>query len=59
MNFYREIFRNAPDEIVVPEYLRNRTVELIILPLTKENEISKKSIESDDEFTKNQHRKFD
>jgi len=40
MNFYCEIFQNTPDEIVVPEFLRNRTVEGIILPLKEENEHS-------------------
>ncbi len=53
MNFYREIFHNAPDEIVVPEFLRNRTVEVIILPLEEENKHSEESTESKDVFTEN------
>lgn len=33
MNFYRETIKNAPSVISVPEELRNRDVEVIILPL--------------------------
>jgi len=58
MNFYREIFENAPDEIVVLEFLCGRTVEIIILPLNEENEDSKKSTESKDEFTTDKNNKL-
>ncbi len=39
MNFYRETIKNAPSIIYVPTELRNRDVEVIILPLddAKEN----------------------
>lgn len=33
MNFYRETIKNAPSVISVPKELRNRDVEIIILPL--------------------------
>lgn len=33
MNFYRETIKNAPSVILIPEELRNRNVEIIILPL--------------------------
>ncbi len=33
MNFYRETIKNAPSVISVPVELRNRDVEVIILPL--------------------------
>jgi hypothetical protein len=33
MNFYRETIKNAPPMIRVPKELRNRDVEVIILPL--------------------------
>jgi len=38
MNFYRETIKNVPSVIQVPNELRNRDVEVIILPLDeKEN----------------------
>jgi hypothetical protein len=33
MNFYRETIKNAPPMISIPKELRNRNVEIIILPL--------------------------
>ena len=33
MDFYRETIKNAPGIIYVPDELRNRNVEVIILPL--------------------------
>lgn len=33
MNFYRETIRNAPPIFSIPEEMRNRDVEIIILPL--------------------------
>jgi hypothetical protein len=38
MNFYRETIKNAPSVISIPKELRNRDVEIIILPLDEENE---------------------
>ena len=39
MNFYRETIKNAPFVIAIPVEMRNRSVEIIILPLdeTAEN----------------------
>ncbi len=36
MNFYRETIKNVPSVISVPKELRNRDVEIIILPLDEE-----------------------
>ncbi|MEP6925275.1 MAG: hypothetical protein ABI954_12485 [Pyrinomonadaceae bacterium] len=36
MDFYRETIKNAPSFISVPKELRNRDVEIIILPLDGE-----------------------
>ncbi len=36
MNFYRETIKNAPSVIKIPRELRNRDVEIIILPLDEE-----------------------
>ena len=33
MNFYRETIKNAPSVFSIPKELRNRDVEIIILPL--------------------------
>lgn len=33
MNFYRETIKNAPSVISIPKELRNRNLEIIILPL--------------------------
>lgn len=33
MDFYRETIKNAPSFIPIPKELRNRDVEIIILPL--------------------------
>lgn len=38
MNFYRETIKNVPPMISVPKELRNRDVEIIILPLDEETE---------------------
>lgn len=57
MDFYREIFKNALDKIVVPAFLHGRTVEVIILPLDEENEDSEKSTESKNEFTTDKNNK--
>ncbi len=38
MNFYRETIKNAPSVITIPKELRNRDVEIIILPLDEETE---------------------
>ena len=38
MNFYRETIKNAPSVIQVPKELRNRDVEIIILPLDEKTE---------------------
>ena len=38
MNFYRETIKNAPSVISVPKELRNRDVEIIILPLDEKRE---------------------
>jgi len=38
MNFYRETIKNVPPTISVPRELRNRDVEVIILPLDEETE---------------------
>ncbi|CAN5349639.1 hypothetical protein BH20ACI1_BH20ACI1_17720 [soil metagenome] len=38
MNFYRETIKNAPSVITIPKELRNRDVEIIILPLDEEAE---------------------
>ncbi|MGI8641966.1 MAG: hypothetical protein ACR2MG_18710 [Pyrinomonadaceae bacterium] len=38
MNFYRETIKNVPSVISVPKELRNRDVEIIILPLDEEVE---------------------
>ena len=38
MNFYRETIKNVPPTISVPKELRNRDVEIIILPLDEEME---------------------
>ena len=38
MNFYRETIKNVPPTISVPKELRNRDVEIIILPLDEETE---------------------
>lgn len=35
MNFYRETIKNAPSFISIPRELRNRAVEIIILPLNE------------------------
>lgn len=40
MNFYRETIKNAPSVISVPKELRNRDVEIIILPLDGNSENS-------------------
>ena len=37
MNFYRETIKNAPSAISIPKELRNRDVEIIILPLDEES----------------------
>lgn len=36
MNFYRETIKNAPSAISIPKEMRNRDVEIIILPLDEE-----------------------
>jgi hypothetical protein len=36
MNFYRKTIKNAPSVISIPKELRNRDVEIIILPLEEE-----------------------
>ena len=36
MDFYRETIKNAPSFISIPKELRNRDVEIIILPLGEE-----------------------
>ena len=36
MNFYRETIKNVPSVISIPKELRNRNVEIIILPLDEE-----------------------
>lgn len=41
MNFYRETIKNVPSIIRVPSELRNRDVEVIILPLDEESENDK------------------
>lgn len=41
MDFYRETIENAPSFISIPKELRNRNVEIIILPL---DEASKNGI---------------
>lgn len=41
MNFYRETIKNVPSVIQVPKELRNRDVEIIILPLDEETENGK------------------
>lgn len=38
MNFYRETIKNAPPTISIPKELRNRNVEIIILPLDEKAE---------------------
>lgn len=38
MNFYRETIKNAPSVISIPKEMRNRDVEIIILPLNEEPE---------------------
>ena len=38
MNFYRETIKNVPSVISIPKELRNRNVEIIILPLDEESE---------------------
>ena len=38
MNFYRETIKNAPSVISIPREMRNRDVEIIILPLDEESE---------------------
>ncbi len=38
MDFYRETIKNAPSVIAVPKELRNRNVEIIILPLDEKSE---------------------
>ena len=38
MNFYRETIKNVPSVISIPKELRNRDVEIIILPLDEEPE---------------------
>lgn len=37
MNFYRETIKNAPSVFSIPKELRNRDVEIIILPLDEES----------------------
>lgn len=37
MDFYRETIKNVPPTIQVPKELRNRDVEVIILPLDAKN----------------------
>ena len=41
MNFYRETIKNVPSVISIPKELRNRDVEIIILPLDEELENSR------------------
>jgi len=36
MNFYRETIKNAPSVISIPKEMRNRDVDIIILPLDEE-----------------------
>ena len=36
MNFYRETIKNVPSVISIPKEMRNRDVEIIILPLDEE-----------------------
>lgn len=38
MNFYRETIKNAPSVFLIPKELRNRSVEVIILPLDEKPE---------------------
>ena len=38
MNFYRETIKNAPSVISIPKEMRNRDVEIIILPLDEKTE---------------------
>ncbi len=38
MNFYRETIKNAPSVIAIPVEMRNRNVEIIILPLDETTE---------------------
>ena len=40
MNFYRETIKNAPSVISIPKEMRNRDVEIIILPLDEKAENS-------------------
>lgn len=46
MNFYRETIKNAPPTISVPVEMRNRNVEIIILPLD-ENAENGEAVETD------------
>lgn len=47
MNFYRETIKNAPSFISIPKELRNRDVEIIILPLDRKSE-SGETVERDE-----------
>jgi hypothetical protein len=47
MNFYRETIKNAPSVFSIPKELRNRDVEIIILPLDEETNGSQEIVERD------------
>lgn len=47
MNFYRETIKNVPSVITVPKELRNRRVEVIILPLDEPTENGAEELEVD------------
>lgn len=50
MNFYRETIKNAPPVIQVPTELRNRDVEVIILPFDEDNRQKEESDVERDEM---------
>jgi hypothetical protein len=47
MNFYRQTIKNAPSVFSIPEELRNRDVEIIILPLDEESN-NREAVEVDE-----------
>ncbi|MGH9948304.1 MAG: hypothetical protein ACRD6X_14060 [Pyrinomonadaceae bacterium] len=47
MDFYRQTIKNAPSMIAVPDEMRNRDVEVIILPLDQNGKAEVDVIERD------------
>jgi len=51
MNIVRQIYKKLPERIKTPAVLKNRHVEVIMMPLDEETELkSRKNLNQTDEF---------